>query len=86
MDKFSLLSKLNAKQAENARPKPKQKLTEGIQYEEYDIEMFDGKTKTVYVPSRRTEIFESEMMKTEVLTETTVRGILRKCNGVTSII
>jgi len=85
MDNFSLLKKLNEVEAEKAMPKPKKKLTEGINYEEYDVNLFDGKIKTVYIPTKRTDIFEAEMVKADILTEGVVRGILRKCNGVTEI-
>ena len=85
MHKYLLLDRLTRDADARDGTMSSHKLKEGIQYAEYDIEMIDGKTKTVYVPSRRTDIFEDEMMKNDILTENIVRSILRKCNGVTSI-
>lgn len=88
MDKFSFFKSLNeavAEKAEAERSPRRPKLTEGIKYDEYDVTMYNGKIKTVYIPVRRTDIFESELENSSLLTEDAIRSILRKCNGVTEI-
>ena len=61
------------------------KLTDSIEYDEYDVEMFNGATRTVYVPKKRSEIFEHAIDSVDLLTETTLRDIMRNCNAVTTI-
>ena len=68
MDKFAFLKTLNNdinKSVVSARPK----LTEGIKYEEYSITMYNAKEKTVYIPTKRTDVFESEIENENILTE-----------------
>lgn len=63
----------------------KKKLTDGISYSEYDVDMLSGATKTVFIPNRNTDMFEDAINNTDILTETSIREIMRKCNGVTEI-
>lgn len=86
MDNFSFLKSLNKSDEKiNESFGKKPKLTSGIKYEEYSVVMFDDKEKTVFIPVREVEVFEAEVSNTDILTETVMRGILRKCNGVTEI-
>lgn len=84
MDKFDFLRTLKEtaiNPGESSRPK----LTDGIKYEEYSVTLHNDKEKTVYIPTKRTEVFESGIESELILTEASLRQILRKCNGVTEI-
>ena len=83
MYKFSFLKSLDEATTKNGADQPK--LTDSIKYEEYDVIMCNGKEKTVYIPMRETKVFESEIECAIMLTESSIRTILRKCNGVTEI-
>ena len=84
MDNFDFLKTLRP-DANKSTILNRPKLTEGIKYEEYSVTLHNDKSKTVYIPTKRTDIFESEIENESILTEQSLRGILRKCNGVTEI-
>ena len=84
MDNFNFLKTLKADANKSATPS-RPKLTEGIKYEEYSVTLYNDKEKTVYIPTKRIEVFESGIENESILTETSLRSILRKCNGVTEI-
>jgi len=84
MDKFNLFKTL---QEEATKPIAEKniKLTDGIKYDEYSVILHNNKEKTVYIPTKRIEIFETGVAEESLLTEDSLRRILRKCNGVTKI-
>lgn len=84
MDNFNFLKTLNVGADKSDAP-VRPKLTEGIKYEEYSVTLHNNTEKTVYIPTKRTDIFEAGIEEENILTEASLRSILRKCNGVTEI-
>lgn len=82
MSNFSFLNSLRD-QAVNGPAKPK--LTNGIKYEQYDVNIHNGDVKTVYIPLREAELFEDSLNSLVVVTEVSVQKLLRIHNGVTEI-
>ena len=86
MDNYSFLKTLNSELNESVVTESKKvKLTEGIDYAEYSVTMFDAKERTMFVPRRNAELFEAALESTTLLTDSVIKIILRKYNGVTEI-
>lgn len=82
MKNFSLLNRLN--ELATSEPVP-DKLTTGIQYDEYALTLKNKQDRTVYIPKRISESFEAELNTMGDLTNIKIKGLLRKFNGVTEL-
>lgn len=83
MQNLRFLRSLNEQSDGNNSAPPK--LTDSIQYNEYDIELIDKRIKTVFVPERHGPVFEDYINNADMITEIFMREAMRKFNAVTEI-
>ena len=80
MENFSLIASLIT-DAEKKVPVKKSP----IRYEQYAVTLHNKKERIVFIPTRVSNDFENELNETVLVTDRTVKNLLRKFNGVTEI-